>query len=127
MNILSVENLVEMVKVPTPTNDENLPPSPSLKDMEFNPENKGAGKKKSNWRMFSGAKKRGFGYHNLDLLAKRKFQEPSNKPIDLVDISYAIMNGDIKWQDLKFEDKHIEFIRTNKKLVIQSNLVDEDL
>jgi hypothetical protein len=119
MNILQVDQLVnsDTNKENIQHTDQNLPPSPTLWTPNGSTH---VGKKRTKKGFFSGAKKRGFGFQNLSLLGKRQFKEPNSKPIKYNDLTQAIMNGEVKWEELSFKPEHVKYIRNNKKLLIDS-------
>lgn len=119
MNILGVDQLVNAEQLEEP-NDENLPPSPSIWTIHNTPGSAINTKSRVKKGFFSGAKKRGFGFHNLSLLGKRQFKQPSSKPLVFNDLTQAIMNGEVSWDDLQFKSEHVKYIQGNKKMLLNS-------
>lgn len=119
LDILEADQLVDPKAKPKDVLgevDKNLPQSPTF----WNPESCEDSAKFNQRRRrhyFSSAKTRGFGFNNIDLIGKRQESEPSSNPVDIQDIGIAIMQGRLKWSDLKFDACHIDCIESaGKKL-----------
>jgi hypothetical protein len=117
---MGVDQLVNAEKEEVEIDENTLPQSPGVWTMLSG--STGQGKSRVKKAMFSGAKKRGFGFNNLDLLGKRGFKQPVAKPLAFNDITNAIMDGEVKWEDIEFGQEHLKYIQSNKKLMIDSLL-----
>jgi hypothetical protein len=76
---------------------------------------RGSGGKRKRSLRFSGAKKRGFGFSNL---GKRDFDKGGKFGFN--DISAAIMNGTVTWEQLMFRRDHLEYVNKNKQILLKN-------
>jgi len=107
-------NVMDVTKLIDIKDDQGaLPPSAMPSTIKV------AKKTKTHFR-FSGAKKRGFGFNNL---GKRNFTDGNR--VKFNDLSAAIMNGTVTWDQLMFNKNHLSYINKNKEVLLRDKKLKE--